>query len=83
MLSICPVQGRQWRMIVSKAEIVQREPVPLGAPNFFSRFEKSITRYLEELAGLGAAHHFSMAYGDWTEHLRACAKVFKVDYSAL
>jgi len=83
MLSICPVQGKQWRMIVSKAEIVQREPVPLGAPNFFARFEKSITRYLEELAGLGAAHHFSMAYGDWTEHLRACAKVFKVDYSAL
>lgn len=81
MLSIVQVKGRDWRMIVSSVDVVDRSPVPLGAPNFFVKLEKPIRQYLEELASLGAAHHFSMAYGDWTEHIKAVAKLFRVEYS--
>jgi L-arabinose isomerase len=83
MFSLCQVQGRDWRMIVSKVRVVERDPVPLGAPNFFVELEKPIGQYLEEMAALGAAHHFSMAYGDWTEHLKALSRIFQVEYSSV
>jgi L-arabinose isomerase len=81
MLCLSQVGGTHWRMIVSTVEVVERDPVPLGAPNFFIKLKKPIKQYLEELAALGAAHHFSMAYGDWTDHLKALAKILKVEYS--
>ena len=81
MLSLSQVQSTQWRMIVSTVEVIDRDPVPLGTPNFFIKLEKPIEQYLEELAKLGAAHHFSMAYGDWRPHLQALAKILKVEYS--
>jgi L-arabinose isomerase len=81
MMSLSQVGGSGWRMIVTTVEVVERDPVPLGAPNFFIKLDKPIARYLEDLASLGAAHHFSMAYGDWTAHLKALAKILKVEYS--
>ncbi len=80
IFSLSQVQGKHWRMIVSGVEVVDRNPVPLGAPNFFIKLQKPITQYLEELAALGAAHHFSMAYGDFTPHLKALAKILKIEY---
>jgi len=81
MLNLSQAQGARWRMIVSSVEVVDRDPVPLGAPNFFVKLNKPIKQYLEELAALGAAHHFSMAYGDWTPHLQALAKILNVEYT--
>ena len=68
-------------MIVTTADVVDRAPVPLGAPNFFLKMRKPIAQFLEDLGKLGAAHHLAMAYGDWTSHLRAIAKIFKVEYN--
>jgi L-arabinose isomerase len=80
MLSLTQANTTNWRMIVSAVEVVERNPVPLGAPNFFVKLEKPITQYLEEMAALGAAHHFAMAYGDLRPQLQALAKIFKVEY---
>lgn len=81
MLSLTPGKDNRWRMIVTKVEVLEKDPVPLGAPNFFVKLEKPIGKYLQELAALGAAHHFAMAYGDWTEHLQALAKILQIEYS--
>ena len=81
MFSLSAVQGTHWRMIVTNVDVVDRAPVPLGAPNFFVKLAKPIGQYLEELAALGTAHHFAMAYGDWTSHLQALAKLLKVEYA--
>ncbi len=81
ILSLAQIGGSHWRMIVSTVDVVDRDPVPLGAPNFFVRLKKPIKQYLEELAKLGAAHHFAMAYGNWTDYLKALAKILKVEYS--
>ena len=80
LLSLSQVQGGHWRMIVTKAEVLERPPVPLGAPNFFIRLEKPIVQYLEELGAATAAHHFAMAYGDWTSYLKALSKILAVEY---
>jgi L-arabinose isomerase len=81
LFSLSQSQGSNWRMIVSTVDVVERNPVPLGAPNFFVKLEKPIGQYLEELAALGAAHHFAMGYQDWTSHLQAVAKLLKVEYT--
>ena len=81
MLCLTPGKDNRWRMIVSKPLVLERSPVPLGAPNFFVKLEKPIGTYLQDLAALGAAHHFAMAYGDWTAHLRALAKILQIEYS--
>jgi len=81
MLCLSPGKDNRWRMIVSKPLVVERDPVPLGAPNFFVELEKPIGTYLQDLAALGAAHHFAMAYGDWTAHLQALAKILQIEYS--
>ena len=81
LFSLSQSQGSHWRMIVSTVDVVDRNPVPLGAPNFFVKLEKPIGQYLEELAALGTAHHFAMAYEDWTSHLHALARLLKVEYT--
>jgi len=81
MLGLTPGSDSRWRMIVTKVQVVERDPVPLGVPNFFVKLEKPIGEYLQDLAALGAAHHFAMAYGDWTEHLKALARVLQIEYS--
>ena len=80
LFSLTQTHTSSWRMIVSTADVVDRDPVPLGAPNFFIKLEKPITQYLEELSKIGAAHHFAMTYGDLTEELKALARIFKVEY---
>jgi L-arabinose isomerase len=81
LFSLSQAQGSHWRMIVSTVDVAERDPVPLGAPNFFVGLEKPIGQYTEELAALGAAHHFAMAYQDWTGHLQAVAKLLKIEYT--
>lgn len=83
LLGLSPIQGNRWRMIVSSCEVTDRDPTPLGAPNFFIRLNKPITQYLEDLGQIGAAHHLAMAYGDWTNHLKALAKLFQVEYRSI
>ena len=80
LLSITATQDGGWRMIVSSAEVLEREPVPLGAPNFFIKTSYPIPEFLEKWGESGAAHHLAMAYGDWTNHLKAFAKILNVDY---
>ena len=80
LMCLSPMQGSNWRMIVSRGEVTERNPVPLGAPNFFFKMDKPITTFLEELASAGAAHHYAMAYGDWTKHLKALATLFSIEY---
>lgn len=80
LLGLCPTQKGSWRLVVSKGHVTDRPTVPLGAPNFFVKLEKPIHEWLEDFAATEAAHHLSMAYGDWTRHLEAIAKIFKVEY---
>jgi L-arabinose isomerase len=81
LLNISPVQGSHWRMIVTTVDVLEKDPVPLGAPNFFVKLRKPIPQFLEELVRAGAAHHFAMAYGDWTGHLKSLARILKVEYT--
>ncbi len=80
LLSLTEVPDAGWRMIVTTAQIVDRDPVPLGAPNFFIKLGKPITEFLEDLGELAAAHHFAMAYGNQTQDLQALAKLLGVEY---
>lgn len=80
LLGISHAKGGKWRFIVSEAEVVDRAPVPLGAPNFFVKMGKPIDQFLEDLGEVGAAHHLSMAYGNWTEHLKALAEILNIEY---
>jgi L-arabinose isomerase len=80
LLGICPVRGGNWRMIVTTGDVTDRPYVPLGAPNFFLKVHKPIKQFLDDFVVLGAAHHLSMAYGDWTEQLKALAKLLRIEY---
>lgn len=80
LLGINPTSGGCWRMVVTIGDITNRDPVPLGAPNFFMKMRKPIPEFLEELGEAGAAHHFAMAYGNWSSHLKAFAKLLKVEF---
>ncbi len=80
LLSLTEVPDAGWRMIVTTAQVVDRDPVPLGAPNFFIKLGKPITEFLEDLGELAAAHHFAMAYGNQTQDLQAFAKLLGVEY---
>ena len=80
LLGINPTSSGGWRMVVTIGDVTDRNPVPLGAPNFFMKMRKPISEFMEELGEAGAAHHFAMAYGDWGPHLKALAKLLKVEY---
>ncbi len=80
MLNISLKDNGKWWMIASMADVLDREPTPLGAPNFFMKMNKPISKFIEEWGEAGAAHHFAMAYGDWTSHLKALAKIFDIEY---
>jgi len=83
LLSLNPSPVGHWRMVVSVGDITDRDPVPLGAPNFFMRLRKPVSEFLEELGESGSAHHFALGYGDWTAQLRALCKLLKVDYTRI
>ena len=67
-------------MVVTTGNVTDRPYVPLGAPNFFLKLHKPIKEFIVDYGATGAAHHLSMAYGDWTEQLKALAKVLRVEY---
>jgi len=83
MLGITTARDGAWRMITTVGEVTDRPPVPLGAPNFFMKVKKPISEFLELWGGAGAAHHFAMAYGDYTPHLKALAKVLDIQYVSI
>ncbi|MFH1615827.1 MAG: hypothetical protein ABIG61_12190 [Planctomycetota bacterium] len=80
VLGLCPTRQGNWRLVVTRAVVTDRPTTPLGAPNFFLKLERPIVEWLEDFADAQAGHHLSMAYGDWTEQLKALAKIFKVEY---
>lgn len=80
LLSITSTQDGNWRMVASCAEVLEREAVPLGAPNFFLKTSYPIPEFLEKWGESGAAHHLAMAYGDWTNQLKALARIMNVEY---
>lgn len=80
LLGLTPTRQGGWRLVVTKGSVMDRAAVPLGAPNFFLKLHKPIVEWLEDYATTEAAHHISMAYGDWTEQLKALAKLFDVEY---
>jgi len=80
MLSITSLPDGRWRMVSSRAEVLAREAVPLGAPNFFVKMSRPISEFLEQWGQAGAAHHLAMAYGDWTEPLKAVGRIMDVEY---
>ena len=80
MLSICSTQDGGWRMIVSTVNVVDRKPIPLGAPNFFIKMNQGLPEFLEAWSEAGSGHHLAMAYGNWASHLRALAKIMNVEY---
>lgn len=80
LLGLCPSREGKWRLVVSKGEVTDKPTVPLGAPNYFVKFNRPIHEWLEDFGATEAAHHLSMAYGDWTKHLETIAKLFKVEY---
>lgn len=80
LLSICASREGRWKMVTSQAEVVDRKAVPLGAPNFFIKTGQPIGEFLKQWGKAGAAHHLSMAYGDWRNHIEALAKLFDVEY---
>ena len=83
LLGICATREGGWRLIVTTGDVTDRAPVPLGAPNFFMLLQSPIDEFLEKLAKLGAAHHLAMAYGDYTEQLRALAKILQIEYQCI
>jgi L-arabinose isomerase len=83
LLGICPTRGGGFRMVTAIGHITDRPYVPLGTPNYFVKLEKPITEFLEEFGETGAAHHLAFAYGDWTRHVKAIAKILAVDYVKL
>jgi L-arabinose isomerase len=80
LLSITSAPEGQWRMIGTVAEVLDREPVPLGAPNYFMRMNKPISEFLAAWGATGAAHHLAWTYGDWTQNLQAVAKIFQIEF---
>jgi L-arabinose isomerase len=80
MLSITSVRDGRWRLVTSRAEVLTREAVPLGAPNYFISTGCPIPEFMEKWAESGAAHHLAMAYGDWTNQLKAFARIMDVEY---
>ena len=80
VLGLTPTRDGGWRMVVTKGTVTDRPATPLGAPNFFIKLERPIVEWLEDFATTEAAHHMSIAYGDWTEQLKAFAKILKVEY---
>ncbi|MCG2659354.1 MAG: hypothetical protein L6437_03795, partial [Kiritimatiellae bacterium] len=80
VMGLTPAHGGNWRLVVTKGIVQDRPAVPLGVPNFFLKPHKPIVEWLEDFATTQAAHHMSMAYGDWTQELKALAKIFKVEY---
>ncbi len=80
LLGLCPSREGKWRLVVSKGEVTDKPAIPLGAPNYFVKLNRPIHEWLEDFGATEAAHHLSMAYGDWTKHLETIAKLFKVEY---
>jgi len=80
VLGLCPTRQGNWRLVVTKGTVTDRPTTPLGAPNFFLKLHRPIVEWLEDFATTEAAHHLSMAYGDWAEQLKALARILKVEY---
>ena len=80
VMGLCPTRQGGWRLVVTRGAVTDRPTTHLGAPNFFLKPHKPIVEWLEDFATTEAAHHLSMAYGDWTEQLKALARIFKVEY---
>ena len=80
VMGLCPTRQGGWRLVVTRGVVTDRPTTPLGAPNFFLKLERPIVEWLEDFATTGAAHHLSLAYGDWTEQLEALTKILKVEY---
>jgi len=83
LLSISSTPEARWRMTSTVANVVDRAPVPLGAPNFFAKMNRPISEFLEAWGAAGAAHHFALAYGDHTQSLQAVAKIFQVEFTLI
>lgn len=80
LLSITSTRQGGWRLVTTTADILDRPPVPLGAPNFFARMARPLPEFLEQWGAAGAAHHLALAYGDWRPQLKAFAKILDVEY---
>jgi len=80
MLSVNPSPDGHWRMVVAVEDVTDRNPVPLGAPNFFIQLRQPISEFLDNLGSSGSAHHFALGYGNWTPHLKALSRILNLEY---
>lgn len=77
-----PPEGN-WRMVSTVATVLDRDPVPLGAPNYFLRPRQPIGEFLQAWGSAGAAHHLALAYGDHSAALEALARIFQIEFKAI
>jgi L-arabinose isomerase len=83
LLSTTSTPTGNWRMVVTTAHVTERDPVPLGAPNYFMKMGKSISEFLKEWGSAGAAHHLAWAYGDHTRAIQTVAELFNIEFKVI
>lgn len=80
ILSLVPLSGGEWRLIVAEGESVPMKPRPLSAPQMsFRHSSGSVEQYCDRWCVSGASHHMALAYGNLASKVNCIGETLGIE----
>lgn len=75
-LSLVPMGGSKWRLVISEGEAMRIKPRPVSAPQMlFKPKSLKITDWCDAWCKAGSPHHMALAYGHLAEEIKIYAEL--------
>ena len=79
-LSLVPLGGSRWRLIISEGESIRIKPRPVSAPQMlFKPKSLPITDWCDAWCKAGSPHHMALAYGHLAHSIKIYAEMAGLD----
>jgi len=80
ILSLIPLGGGDWRLIVGEGESLPITPRPVAAPQMLFRYKNgTITEFCDRWLLAGSPHHMALAYGHLAETIVKLGRLLGVE----
>ena len=81
LVSLAAIEGRQYRMVVSRGTVLDTEEIPgITLPYCFFKPDIGIKKSMEEWLMKGGTHHEVMFLGDPSRRLKMFCKILDIEY---
>jgi L-arabinose isomerase len=80
LLSLIPLGGGDWRLIVSEGKSLPITPRPVAAPQMLFRYKNgTITEFCDRWLLAGSPHHMALAYGHLAKIIEKLGKLLGIE----